>query len=193
MEIKRHKHFREDIYNYDLIKDDKTLSILFGGNFDLYFLLKDNNKKIGLESTEINFEITKENGEIFDLFDSLYNDVMSGKILEDDKLDDPCNIRSILIDDNNNINWLSDDAPDEIANKFKMSKLDDDTYNLIFVSNDNMSVMNNSISIRFSNSGSSYEPYNIIFMRLYNKLQKIDPCYHQITIDEYQYTKRKSI
>ena len=41
------------------------------------------------------------------------------------------------------------------------------------------------ITIRFRNSGSRYDPFNIIFMRLYQGLCNLDYEYHQIHIEEY--------
>ena len=38
--------------------------------------------------------------------------------------------------------------------------------------------------VRFRNSGSSYDPFNIPFMKFFNKLQEYDPEYHQIHIEE---------
>lgn len=57
------------------------------------------------------------------------------------------------------------------------------------------------ISIRFRNSGSTYDPFNIVFMRMYQELQKYDreeeqrlideQAYHQITLEEYKLTLGK--
>ena len=48
-------------------------------------------------------------------------------------------------------------------------------------------------SIRFRNSGSSYQPFNILFMDVFNKLQEYDPNYHQMHIEEYAYQKKLKI
>lgn len=50
--------------------------------------------------------------------------------------------------------------------------------------------MYGSIGVRFRNSGSYYDPFNIIFMRMFNKLQEYDPDYHQIHIEELLYQKK---
>ena len=47
-----------------------------------------------------------------------------------------------------------------------------------------------SIGIRFRNSGSYYDPFNQIFMRMYNKLCKYNPNYHQIHFEEIEYQKK---
>ena len=41
------------------------------------------------------------------------------------------------------------------------------------------------ITVRFRNSGSRYDPFNIIFMKLYQGLCALDYEYHQIHIEEY--------
>ena len=48
--------------------------------------------------------------------------------------------------------------------------------------------LENTISIRFRNSGSRYAPFNIIFMKMYLNLQKIDDVNdygHQMHIEEH--------
>ena len=50
------------------------------------------------------------------------------------------------------------------------------------------------IPIRFRNSGSRYDPFNIIFMRMYEKLKKINDVNeygHQIHIEEYLYEQEQ--
>ena len=50
------------------------------------------------------------------------------------------------------------------------------------------------IPIRFRNSGSSYDPFNIVFMKMYNEMKNIDDINdigHQIHIEEYLYNKEK--
>ena len=48
----------------------------------------------------------------------------------------------------------------------------------------------NYIPIRFRNSGSTYTPFNNVFMGMFNQLQEYDPNYHQIHIEEYLYQKK---
>ena len=50
------------------------------------------------------------------------------------------------------------------------------------------------IPIRFRNSGSSYDPFNIVFMRIYEKMKRVDNINdygHQIHIEEYLYNQNK--
>lgn len=51
------------------------------------------------------------------------------------------------------------------------------------------------IPIRFSNSGSKYEPFNTVFMRMYNAMDGVDDVNdegHQIHIEEYLYNQDKA-
>ena len=49
----------------------------------------------------------------------------------------------------------------------------------------------NTYAIRISNCGSRYEPFNITFMNMYNKLKEHNYQNHQIHMEEYIYSKKK--
>ena len=46
------------------------------------------------------------------------------------------------------------------------------------------------IGIRFRNSGSTYTPFNNVFMGMFNQLQEYEPDYHQIHIEEVLYRQK---
>ena len=46
-------------------------------------------------------------------------------------------------------------------------------------------------SIRIRNARSRYKPFNALMMDFFNNLQKYDPDYHQIHIEEYLYKQEK--
>ena len=197
MKIIRYKNDFQG-YNYTLEKDDKRLEISFARNLDLYMILRCN-RNIGEENIELYFDITKENNYIYSLFDSLYNDIITGNIFDEyssNRFDyTKTEEYRRLVDCNNNITWISDDGPQELEDRVIISKLNSDTYRLLFIRNDKeMDFGFKSpfgIVVRFRNSGSMYDPFNCIFMKLYNKLQDYDPDYHQIHIEELKYIKRK--
>ena len=101
-----------------------------------------------------------------------------------------------LLYDGKSINWHSDEEEYNVANSVKITKVDD-TYVLDFSRppiRDGKYPFFASlgrIPIRFRNSGSTYDPFNIIFMRMYNKLQEYNPEYHQIHIEEITYHKKR--
>ena len=46
------------------------------------------------------------------------------------------------------------------------------------------------IGIRFRNSGSTYTPFNNVFMRMYNQFLEYEPDFHQIHIEEILYKEK---
>lgn len=210
----------EGNYIIDLKRDGKVLSIFYGGNLDLYFSLEN-------FSSSASFIIGKDNYEIYNLFDLLYQSIIDadiyGKMTEEeiehivwmseankedyhDNLKKEINRRMKYKQDlkdgscyqklvnNGIITWKSDEYFDEIT-PYVMIKKQNDSYYLEFYKPSIPDKYKNevdlalsdprSITIRFRNSGSSYEPFNICFMKLYNALCKLDYEYHQIHIEEY--------
>jgi len=190
-------------YDFYLTKDDKTLKIHYAGNLDLYLMLS-NDKLLSIDkNTIMHFDITKENYEIFQLFDSLYKDIISGNIFKEDiyiykEFNSYDYTKSyeyrILVDDDHNIVWISDDGPVDLEDALKISKIDDDTYRLYFFRNDKPLDFgfksSTNISVRIRNSGSRYNPFNCLFMRMFQELQNINPDYHQIHLEEIEYIKK---
>lgn len=207
MEITKIKN-QSSSYNFYFKEENKELGIIFGGNLDLYWnLIK--KEKIDLKPSEIfkynskevkeTFIITKDNYFIYSLFEQLYNDIKECNIFnKDNYLGDEIlykersNYKELF--DGTTIKWHSDEEPYEIADRVKIEKIED-TYVLEFIrpelTEDKFPFrMINSVSIRFRNSGSRYDPFNIIFMRMFNKLQEYNPEYHQIHIEELEYQKK---
>lgn len=164
------------------------------------------------------FVITKENYFIYSLFENLYNEIKDSKIfvsiiegqskdaLQDDNLDF---LKSVSGEEKNKwyktrsayqmlydgeiIEWHSDDDDYHKADRVSIKK-DNNTYILEFTcpnleDDDFIYRRQGSASIRFRNSGSTYDPYNIIFMRMFNKLQEYNPEYHQIHFEEISYKR----
>ena len=219
MEIIKRKNQR---YSYDfyLKEEDKELGIIFGGNLDLYWSLTKKNPRLEkIKPSELfkenkkqlkeNFIITKENYFIYSLFDDLYNDIKECNLFTKDSYYDESSTyedrnkeyqnysKYKALFDGHTINWHSDEEEYCIANRVKIEKKDD-TYVLKFtrpeITEDKFPFRTiGNISIRFRNSGSRYDPFNIIFMRMYNKLQEYNPEYHQIHIEELSYQKKLTL
>ena len=95
--------------------------------------------------------------------------------------------------------WKSDEYFDEIAPFIKIKK-QENAYILEFgkpiippeYKNDADLILMDPrrITVRFRNSGSRYEPFNIMFMKLYQGLCKLDYEHHQIHIEEYLIQER---
>lgn len=215
-------------YDISFIKDDKELKIVFGGNGDLYWMLRQTKTSdMNEEMNEVynNFYITKENPIIYRLFDELYNDILNCNIFRITELDQEMYTKSELkkkqkkknelnewnrhkrdlLVEEDKIKWHSDEQMFEYANVVTISK-QEEGYLLEFTIPDQpeeelLYRLPGTISIRFRNSGSTYDPFNIVFMRMYQELQKYDreeeqrlideQAYHQITLEEYKLTLGK--
>ena len=209
MEIKREKN-SEGCYDYRLIDGSRKLDILFAGNLDLYMALGNGRMIPDDANVFINFDITKENYEIYSLFDNLYNEIVDGKVFIRDEADEfleditgysygefdykDTYAYKELVDKDGSIKWISDDGPREVEDSVHIFRLNDDVIRLSFYRNDlpmDFGFKSSSrIIVRFRNSGSYYDPFNCVFMRMYNNLQKVDPKYHQIHMEELGYVKK---
>lgn len=174
------------------IKDkDKTFKIVYAPNLDLYIQLGDGSI-ITEEDKTLTFEIAKDNWNIYNIFDNLYNDIINGNILNSN-YKDSYQYRE-LVDKDFNITWISDDGLREAEDKMIISK-DDDKIVFTFIRNSlrlpDGFKNHHSISIRIRNSGSYYDPFNCAFMKMYNELSKINLNDMQISIEEYLYLKKE--
>lgn len=233
MEIKRYKYPKENSYDYFMEQDNKTLSILFGGNLDLYWILtikddKNKNCEFTLDKEKNNyihrevkgtFIINKENYLLYSLFDELYNDIKECQLFKNEpqpefkkNYQQEQNEEEYLSNLNKKyknkpqykelyngktITWYSDDyelSPED----YVTIKKKNDIYELEFyrpeITENNFTMRRgNTVTIRFRNSGSRYNPFNVIFMRMYNKLQQYDPDFHQIHFEELEYQKKLTL
>lgn len=110
------------------------------------------------------------------------------------------NYNELFNDKKNTITWYSDETNHVCSNILKIIK-EEETFRIEFKTQkyvDGYEKENNEIgytSIRFRNSGSRYEPFNTIFMKMFSKMQKVDDILdenHQIHIEEYIYSKNHS-
>ncbi len=201
MEIKKIKNYM-NCYDYLFIDNNKTLKIFYAGNLDLYMTLSDGNIIDYEKDLNLYFDITKENYNVFELFDETYNYILEGKPFADysyDEFDSFSNFNykntyqyQNLIN-NNNIVWISDNGPRDCEDKLIINKYDD-FYRLNFIRNDKPLDFGFKspfcISVRFRNSGSFYAPFNCVFMNMYNKLNNLDLENHQIHFEEIEYQKK---
>ena len=114
------------------------------------------------------------------------------------RLNNLANYNSLYNDDTKTITWYSDEAPYDEANYVTIKHVEDcfeiefniqhskDGFTKDFHSKHN-------IPIRFSNSGSRYNDFSILFMRMYNNLGELDDVNdigHQICVEEYLYNEK---
>lgn len=172
---------KTEFYSFDLIEDDKTLSIHWDENLNLHMELK--------FSEEASFFITKQDYVIYAVFDLVYKSIVNGipcgEYTSDKYRKNSLNYNKI-VDKKKNIIWKSEDIED---NKMIMSKTNN-KYELVFIGDSK----NNSIDIVFKGYNSEYYPYNSAFIILYQKLQNIKflCCEENNNYKSYQYRKRIS-
>lgn len=203
--------------------NDKRFEISFQGNLDLYFSFASLNGK-----EDYTFIIGKDNYQIWEIFDKLYNDVINCNLFEfteedRDKIisqaealeedyhenlrDEEERIKSInqdlreserytkLVQDGV-ITWKSDDYCYDVAPYFKIEKIGESyliTFGVPNISRklnleERMLVNDfkylNLVSVRIRNSGSTYDLFNIVFMKAFNSLMGLEEI-NQIHIEEY--------
>ena len=200
VEIKKTK----DVEGYDRFKittENGSFDIMFGGNLDLYWYYwpEEDFKDWPLAKT---FTISKENYFIYQKLDELYKNIKEQKpyrfkdenvstVFDSSKLinESPSAQYSYKnLFQNGIIKWYSDDAPLEEASMLEI-KSQEDKYIITFHQGKEDFGFP-TYAIRFRNSGSRYEPYNLAFMNMYNSLSEYDANYHQIHIEEYLYNKK---
>ena len=179
--------------------ENKKLVIQYFNNGDLYWVISDNNN-----SCMKTFEITKEDYQIYELFELLYNDIKRKNIYNVYEEIKKCTSKEQLlkvyrkyeehnkyIKEYNDLNisdsitWVSDNRNYDIANQVTILK-EEDKYVLVF----NLRDYQSHNSIRFSNSGSRYSPYNRCFMKHFKNLINLEIDKEQINIEEYMYLKK---
>ena len=199
MKVKRNYNRDNKVYQYELEQAGNKMLITYGGNLDLYFSYYKKNRN--------SIVIDKENMTIYNIFNDLYYDVKNCNVFDVDPIQKEfCETEEELkrLEDENKelnrstryiqeelfkkniIKWISDDSYEESDYNSVIIKKEEGNIIISFNLNDELNR-----SVRISNSGSRYNPYNIIFMRMFNKLLEYDPECHQMTIDEYNYNLRE--
>lgn len=182
-----------------LVDNNKRLKIQYMDNGDLYWIIIDEKKsKMNI------FEISKEDYQVYELFELLYNDIKKKNIYSINDAAGKCTSKEQLqslykkyeeksnyiceYDDINGdevITWVSDNNYYAISNYINIIK-SEDKFVLIF----NLRDYQSGNVIRFSNSGSRYKPYNICFMKHFRNLYNLNIDKKQIHIEEYLYLKK---
>lgn len=169
-------------------KDNKTLKLFYGGNGDLYFDIYGQYDETE-EGYTTYFEIDKEDT-VYPYFKSLLQSIREAEVYTPSEaqmelIDDPCEFHELvehykkqnkelkgcyphteLVKDGM-IEFYSDSIYNEKANRMTMKEIDG---KIRFDFFDNPEDYIDGFGIRICNSGSKYMPFNICFMRFFNKL-----------------------
>lgn len=140
------------IKDINLIEENKCLSIIVRGTGDLYWVIRNAKMNIDEKYSYDSFEITKENYQVYSLFEGLFYDIKNINIfgkeieyppyvetdeekreylerLESDKMNyrmfNISHYNDLYNEDEKTITWVSDETGFEVANKVLIHKLDD--------------------------------------------------------------------
>ena len=197
-----------ECFDISFSSNDRKFLMCFGGDGDLYWAVS---RTDGLPAEEIDFEITKENYFLYEKFLELYNRIEDCKVFEvmplELELCDNAYERKRLCDrvnrsneclkkekiysmlfSGNVISWHSDEDNYDVASVVEIRKKED-SFSLVFKPS-LYEEKTNFVSIRFRNSGSTYKPFNILFMNMYNALCEHDFNCYQIHFEEYLYKQK---
>lgn len=189
LEVEKFKNYNG--YDVIIIKTNEgAFEISFEGNLDLYMryisdgsILKDKKSHT--------LTITKENYFVYELFNKLYNSIKSGKVYYNLECNDYINADDETkkrLFKNNIIDYHSDDSTYEDSSRLIIEKIED-AFNIKFVKG----ISNGTFltySVRISNSGGRYEPFNIAFMNMYRGLKMYDPSDLQMTLEQCAYNQK---
>jgi len=210
MVVRKQKNYM-NTYDIVLEKDNKKLIITFQGNLDLYWgIVRD-------ENDDKPFEITQENYAIYNAFEKLYEDIKNGNVykvipraIPENEAEEEWQLESLDEEENrvkelndglleyrkydetpvfrnNRIEWHCDDEPYEESAVLSITK-EGDKFLVNIEDHEKEHIFT---GVRLRNSGSRHQPYNIVFMRMFNELQEYDPKHHQIHFAELEHQKKK--
>ena len=185
-------------FGYDdivLIQDNLKLKIELGFNGDLYWYIQYSEK----QENKVTFEISKKESEMYNIFSELYEIIKNREIYkvnsyelefcetEEEKKELYERKRNLnenasvyinynLLFQDKTISWHSDSTIYDEANIVNISKTEEKIILEFILYNKDMA---DEDSIRFSNSGSRYKPFNLVFMEMFQKLQQINLSYNK--------------
>ena len=164
-----------DVINIET--EEGNFYISFEKNCNLYFTYSGNKLE---NDDEYSFTIKNDNSFVYQCFDELYDSIISERPFKySENLAHPeyvyplSRTRVELVHNNEIIDWHSDDDMDYDLASVKKKKKEDNDYMMTFKKSKS-AVGHNAYSVCIDNANSGYDPYNISFMILYNKLRRYD-------------------
>ena len=164
-----------------IFPSEQALYILFAGNQDLYIIHRGNTS-----NNSCDFEITKDDYELYCIFDKLYTSVIEYKPYdnkEDTTFKESERYKQYPLVKNNEIYFYSDDDPEDIATLLKITKKNR-VITLSLKYGMHLEGMKSN-GIRIRTNGSRYGLFYVPFMQMYNEINETNFEYHQVTIEEY--------
>lgn len=188
--------------NVSLCDGRKSLDMSESNNGELFWTYYN----FDHQNDDQTIHITKENEDLYAMFDHLYQVISTGEIFKPTSLDwnhcKTCEERKKLLAKMKEwnhllmnepsyqdmyqegvIRWHDDIHPIPNPNKIAIEKIPDE-YLIHFQLNDSQTV-------RIYHPESKRRPFNDLFLHLYHELQNYDLQFHQMHIDEYEYQLKK--
>ncbi len=182
-----------------IINNNNSFKILLGGNGDLYFSPNVGGMQLLKSKDPICFNIAKDAGFFYESFDRLYNKICAydpfdydenvffkSKVEEQEYQKRKDYFRPYPLVHNKVISWHSDEDCWDDSSILNISKEKNDSLKLEFIKNKVEDELYFTYSIRFRNSGSNYDPFNLRFMELYSDL-----CNYYFSISNMQTEKSR--
>lgn len=181
------------------IEENITLDVVFGGVGDVFWIY-DNQNFFDVKEDPMydKLLITKEDTDIYNIFNELYEDLINCRIYIPDKCgfiegwneqdEKRCRLANERIKTEPRYNklvkdgvitWYSDEEYESIAEIVRISKQDDNIV-IEFIRQSTIDELGGHrlpgwYSIRFRMDGCTYEPCNVVFWRHFDNLQKYEP------------------
>ena len=165
-----------DLKDIHIKNGDKIFSMCFMNVGDLFWFIN----KSEPYSTKETFDISSTEKVVYKLFDDLYKNVSTAKIMDcrgDKYLKEKLVERKLFDKETKTIKWHSDATYFDSDDVVKIIK-EKDNYHLEFTRPEKYEDpfhmgSGKIISVRFRNSGSYYDPFNIAFMQMFRNAQKL--------------------
>lgn len=180
-------------------KSDYDYFVITKENYAIYNLFE----QLFFDIENINIFNEEENARFYMAFEEEQQGYIEYRKRKNEEFKTSCrqynvsNYKDLYNSDKKMITWYSDETAHVVANILRIKK-EENTFKIEFCTQPNIKGYDRDfhsigyIPVRFRNSGSSYDPFNIIFMRMYNNMQEIDDINdigHQMHIEEVLYTK----
>ena len=176
MEILLNNGQTTDLKDIYIKNGDKIFSMCFMNVGDLFWIIN----KSEPYSTKETFDIPSTEKDVYKLFEDLYKSISTARIMNnrvDKNLKRKLVEREFFDEDTKTIKWHSDATYFESDDVVKIIK-EEDNYHLEFTRPEKYEDpfhrgSGRMISVRFRNSGSYYDPFNIAFMNMFRNAQKL--------------------
>lgn len=170
------KNGQTSLKDIHIKNQNNIFSMIFMDVGDLFWTINKSNR----DSTKEIMIIPQTEKDIYKLFDKLYNDINQAKLFEehgDDFIKQKLLERNLFNPQTHTIEWHSDDTLFDSDDVVKIIKKEN-SYQLEFTRPEEYEDpyhrgSSRMISIRFRNSGSYYDPFNIAFMNMFREAQNL--------------------